>query len=339
MSALSHPVAVTLPRDQVAAQFVRITQDSLPDPNWHFHIALPKTARRSAQAALSPAPDGQLVSLGFFHIPQPAADIEVYGALLSYELDPADFLDFWMQKNGLTPLSTKRLPTLGGAIGDVLVSWPADAAFLGRCFCLKFGPRLIVVWCRCAKADYEALAETFFLALSAFRLTTDPFGPLAQNVHWVSNSIPQPWKLALPHNWNILADPPLPRISGFQADWKNDTASQVAKLFCTLVPPDLVPDAPTAFSRIYQAVTEQGVTLGPPETSPEPPAEGILNSWYSVSPAQIQQHPAELRCRVQHRPNLWLVSGMLSLPPNAPAIWMHAKRTMDIVAQTLEIAP
>ena len=341
MTEFPHPTTATLSREEVAAGFHRVVHESIPDGNWHFSLALPKTAQLGRQQPLTPSANGQLLSIAFFHLPQPQADIEIYGTPLDLEMDPADFLDLWLQTTGIITLSRKRIPSIGGAAGDVVVSWHTDGVeFAGRCFCLKFGSRLILVWCRCAAADYAALADTFFLAISTFRMATEAQGPLAQRVQFLTSAVPTAWKLALPINWTPQQEPPAPRVAGFQAAWLQPDSGQtiLAKLSCAVVGPELATSANDAFTRAQRAFSQAGITFETPSTTSEPPLNGYLAGWYRLAAAQVNQNPAEYRCRVLQHQAFWLVAAVLSPALHvSPPAWMHAKRVLDIVTSTVEL--
>ena len=213
-----HPVAVEISPEEIRREFTKVALTGVGDTAWHVETAVHRTSRVGPAGKEAPVPGGAMVSLALLNRPEPAADVEVFGQHLVRVVDPADWLDLWLEQLGFAVLSRKRVGMLGGAVGDGVARWEAGGrAWMGRFFCIKAGPRLALVWFRTAEGDYEKLAASFFLAIAHFRFLEDRFGPLAEQVKWVGSSVPTGWRTAIPVSWKVKEEPATEAGGSFQA--------------------------------------------------------------------------------------------------------------------------
>ncbi len=292
-----------------------------------------------------------MVSLVLLHQPAPASDIEVFGRYLTQELDAADWLDFWLAEQNFEVLSRKRLETMGGAVGDVVARWQAgDAAWMGRLFACKAGPRLFMIWFRTAAADYARLADDFFLSISTFQVLDDSLGPLAERVQWVGGALPIAWKVAIPVSWQVTQEPQTSRAASFQAILPGQTATpadpavnagaiMLAKLSLAVIAAEGAAGVDDVFAKMSEALRDAGVAVETPAAQGEAAGPGYIHAWRGASAATVNGRPAEVRFRVLQHARAWVAALVVSpTPAQAPAIWMRSKRLLDIAIDTLEIA-
>jgi len=85
------------------------------------------------------------------------------------EIDPADWLDLWIRRHGLEPVSSKPMPTPAGTFGDVVCRWATpQGEFAGRFVAMRFGDRVFLLSMRTPRPYYAAMANGFFAAMSSF---------------------------------------------------------------------------------------------------------------------------------------------------------------------------
>jgi hypothetical protein len=340
MTTAPHPVTVNLPPDQLRQNFVHFTFTDIPDSLWSFGLVLPKSIRRATPQTAVPKPGGPMLSLALLNRPDPPCDIEIFGQHLLHELHPADCLDIWLEKQACTILSRKRVPTIAGDVGDIVVQWKVnDDVFLGRLFAIKTGPRLFVIWARTAESNYPALAEPIFLSLSSFHVLDATPGPLAEKVQWTAASLPIPWKIALPVSWKITEESATAAAASFQATLpSNPPSNMLAKISFAVIAPNQITDSAQAFEKMHAALHDAGVSTEPAAITPIHADAPYTQAWQSDTVATVNNLPAELRLRVQQHPKAW-ISALLLCPPKPfnPDIYLRATRLFDLCFATLEL--
>jgi hypothetical protein len=338
-----HPVAVEIPPDKIRREYTKVALTGVQDPAWHFEMALPKSIRLAPLPPNAPIAGGPMLSIALFNRPAPPADTEVFGQHLLRELDPADWLDLWLESQQFEVLSRKRLPTLGGAVGDAVARWEADGRqWMGRFFCTKSGPRLVMLWFRTAAADYEQLAPGFFLSIAHFRFLDDRFGPFAEQMKWVGNALPIRWRTAIPMSWKIAEELPTAGVASFQATLTgegNAESVMLGKLSFAVLAPERMAGANEGFRKMCATLREAGVDVKEGEVVEEAVPQAYRAAWGSQGTANVNGIVAEVRCRVLQHPNAWVAALVLSpTRADAPQLWMQGKRLLDVTTMTLEIA-
>ena len=205
---------------------------------------------------------------------------------------------------------------------------------------MKGGPRLALVWFRTAEGDYEKLAGSFFLAIAHFRFLEDRFGPLAEPVKWVGNSVPTKWRTAVPVSWKITEEPATAASSSFQATLLDEGGGMMlGKLSFAVIAPGGIGEAREGFEKMHSALRDAGVASEAAPAVEERPPEGFTGAWFSQSPATVKGVRAEVRCRVVRHPKCW-VAGLVMTPVrgDSPQLWMQGKRLLDLAMMTLKIA-
>ncbi|HEY4330822.1 MAG TPA: hypothetical protein VGN88_13860 [Phycisphaerae bacterium] len=346
-----HPVSITMPADELRARYVKVALNGNPNPLWHFEMAVSRASRLAPPARDVPAAGGGMISLALIHLDDPPFDTEVFGMHLLYEVDPADWLEEWIARNAMVVLSHKRLSTLGGMVGDVVVSWQVDGArWMGRVFACKAGPRLMLIWFRAAAENYPRLAEGMFLAISTFKMTDESPGPLAEQVRWVAGERPLEWRVAVPVSWQIMPEKGTDRVGSFQAtllaaagegsSHQSPAMPEVmlGKLSMAVMGLEVVAAAEEALARMMEALKDAGVSVSGATLEPEAPREPYEATWLCDAAAVVNARPARMRCRVMRHAKVWVAALVLGPEPKEmPDVWMRVKRMLDIATMTLEM--
>jgi hypothetical protein len=345
--ALPHPTALTRQKAEIQRDFLLIEQRGCSDPTWHFKIGV---RRGSLAGPIGPeAPTSEEPrSLALFHRDEPPASVEVIGVLLAREVDPADYLDCLLEAEGKTVVSRKPVKMLGGVIGDAVATWTVDgAAYAGRFFATKWGPRLFVLCFRTERRRYEALAEDFFVSISTFSVFDDSLGLFAEKVLTVSNAVPIPWRAVVPESWVIKPEPDAGnRAASFQATQVPALPSPelnvlFGKLSFAVADRSEAKGGRAAANAYLEAVRDAGVNIEHDKFVEEETSEPYEKSWLLITKAAKGSNPpGELRCRVLMHKRVWVIAGVLGPTRETNALaWMQNKRTLDLVTSNLRLKP
>jgi hypothetical protein len=346
---LPHPTTPGIPLAALRADYINVTVDRSPDPRWRFRLNLHRSTRIAPGGDVRPDPFG---SLALFQWPEPIADLEVFGLDLPVEVDAADWLDLWIERHGLTPVSSKPVPTDAGVFGDVICRWSTpEGEFGGRFATLRFANRLFLLAMRAPRDSYVALAEDFFTALSSFTpLDTDPPGSAPEPRTTLSFDGPLPATVTVPASYTMelsLAEPG--QISAFTGDQQaigsmpdDPSFGKLSFLLADLA----LADHPGKAAGLYlgpllqNPVTLHGDEFVELETAPAP----FLQAWQIVADATLTPSGAEpvrceLRCMILAHERAWFVAGVLGPARHeAPIAWARNKRALDIVTSTVAFA-
>ncbi len=344
MDPLPHTTTLTLPQEVLKQDYIRISYTQLPDVHWHFESARHKSTRLGPPGKV-PAPGGAVERLAIFNRMDPPCDVEIFGAHVAHDVNPADWLDLWLeQQKHVTVVSRLRFPHSGGAIGDVLAKWDVKGVpWVGRFFVTKVGPRVFLLWSRVAEADYARMAEPIFLSIMSFKVLDTNAGPLAEAVRWATGKAPVAWKLALPTSWHGEAEPGNEQAASFQASLLAPAAPGAApqilgKLSFAIIAPGPVADGRDLGAKSLEAVRSSGVVVESSEFVEEPASEPYTESLYLCTKGMLNGTPVAVHARILRHPSAW-VSALVVSPARelSPPAWMQARRLLDIVTMTLVI--
>jgi hypothetical protein len=361
--ALPQPTTISYSPEQLRDLFIRVAVDTAPDPTWHYRIAVPVATRmRPNVGRVAPTPEEPVQSMGLFYREDAALDLEVIGVLLAREIDPAHWLELYLEHNGVPVTAMKLLPLSGGMVGDAVAEWTVDGRpFAGRFVALKFGPRLYVVCCRSSRETYERCADDFFVSLTQFGAIDERPGLCAEAVLQVSGPAPMPWRILLPRSWEVTPE----GSSGFQATlsapasglasvatcWRPfpgaaapaapalpPLESYMGKLAVTLLPIARAPSAEEAREAALETFREAGLEFERDEFLDEAPQGPLEESALLVAPARLGGRPGvELRCRVGRTRGLWFIAGVVGPARSLnPFAWMQNKRALDMGTGSLK---
>jgi hypothetical protein len=331
-----------MPPQVIQLNFVRVRHEN-PDPLWTIEIVLNKANRVAPLPKETPQPGGPLVTLGLFNRPEPACDTEVYGAHLPYDLDPADWLDLWVERRPFTVLARKHVPAISGVVGDLVVMWESDGnSWMGRLFALKSGPRMVVVWFRTAAASYASLAEEMFVTMSNLKFADESPGTLAEPIRWIGAEWPRRWRTAIPVSWEIKEGPANEQAATFQAGLmlplEEGGHVMASKLTHAIVAAKYSRSVQEIFEQFRRPITDEGGVIGNIVPVAEDVPQGCLAAWRGQTDAVINGTVADIHCRVRQYRDVWVASLMM-MPPRkrASEVWMRSKRLMDIAIETTEL--
>jgi len=338
-SDIAHPVAPTVKPDEIAHRFVQYRHESA-DPSWNFRLMMERNGRAEPrQKAIEPG--GPLISLALLSRPEPPCDVEVLGHWLPAEIHPADWLDLYLAAAGVRPVSAKYVRMPAGTVGDVVGTWTVnDVQWIGRFFCIKAGARLFLLRFRALAADYPHVADDFFASIASFTVTDQGSSPFAEQVRWVEQAAPLPCRVPVPVSWEVTMEPSDQSLSAFHADLISPGVAGpalVARLSFGLAGPDHLPGHQEAFADAMEAVNAAGWATSPNPPEREPDLPPFSESWLSISPAQLNDQKAQVRCRVLRHPTAWIVALVICIDAQtSPWSWMRAKRALDIATSLIE---
>jgi hypothetical protein len=358
MEALAHPITLSIPQEQLQLDYIKLTCNQVPDPKWHFETVVHKSTRIGPPGT-TPQPGLDVQRLSIFNRMDPPCDIEFFGTHLLYDVNPADWLDLWLeQQPHVTVLSRRRFPNIGGSIGDVLAKWDVEGMpWVGRFFVTKVGPRVFLMWSRVMEADYPRMAEPIFLAIMSFRLLDTSAGPLAEGVRWVNGKAPVAWKLALPASWEGQVQPGNEQAAAFEAvlvrpaggsergagaagsgGAQGGNGGGLAKVSFAIVAPGVVPGGRELGAMALEAVRASGVVLASTAFADEAAAAPYTAAWYLETQGTLNGTPVAVHARVLQHPSAWVAAVVVGPARQVqPALWMQARRLLDIVTMTLVI--
>ncbi|HEY4328957.1 MAG TPA: hypothetical protein VGN88_04415 [Phycisphaerae bacterium] len=337
-----HPTSAKFTAEEIARMFVRHTHQHIPDARWHFEIALREGSRLISSEYSVPAPGGPLVSLALFNCPEQPFSVEVFGMHLLHEIDPADWLDVYIESVGIFEImSRRRVSTPAGDLGDLLVRWDYDnKTFVGRMACLKAGARLILLSFRTAEPEYPVNADIFFTTLMNFQLLDQSGGPLAESVQYASNQWPHPWRVAVPSSWQIVEQPTTPAMATLQflLPVKLEKGTVTAgKITFSVVESRQLEMEQQAFNSVNETLKAAGISAESGLFFPEPDPKNGVHSWILRTQGTLQNQPMEINARVMQHPRGWVIVIAFGPPrEQSPAYWMQVKRTVDVLTMSME---
>ena len=339
-----------MPRERLQAEFINVTVDRSPDPRWRFRVNLHRSTRIAAGGETAPTVGAPFQSLALLQRPEPVADLEVFGLALPAEVNPADWLDLWIVRHGLEPVSSMPTSTPAGVFGDVVCRWNTpEGEFAGRFAALRFAERVFLLAMRAPRANYAAMADDFFAAMTSFLpLEVEP--PTAPAEPRATAMLPHPVTAtcSLPASYALELNVSEPgRISAFSGDQQLIEAMPEDPAFgkLTFLLADLsLADHPGKAAGLYlepllrNPVTLHGDEFVELEAAPEP----FLQAWEIVAdatlaPPDAEPMPCELRCRILAHGTAWFVAGVLGPARHAaPIAWARNKRALDLVTSTVK---
>jgi hypothetical protein len=343
---LPHPTQINIPKETLERDYLYVHVDRCPDTAWQFKLNLHRDTRIAPDGRVAPTVADPFQTLALFQRPEPLADIEVFGLHLPIEIDPADWLDLWLERHGLEVASTKRFPTPRGVVGDSVCRWDTpDGPFAGRFVSLRWGRRLFLLALRTPRENYARIADDFFTAVVSFNpVEVDEQALAGEPWKAMTVATPLPVTVAAPASYAMkqaMSDADATAVIGDQLAVPDLPDDPVFGKLAFIVAKASMADHPAKAAQFYMdALLQNPVTLHGSEFEEEaqPPA-GFLQSWLLTAPATLTPPdadplPCEVRCRVMAREDVWLVAGVLGPARHvAPIAWMRNKRALDVVGQ------
>lgn len=339
-------------RERLRAEFINVTVDRSPDPRWHFKLNLRRATNIAPGGDTPPKVGDPFQSLALFQRTNPIADIEVFGLDLPAEVEPADWLDLWILRHGLEPVSSMPVATPAGVFGDVVCRWQTpQGEFAGRFAALRFAERIFLLAMRTPRANYAALADDFFAAMSSL-LPLEVGPPTAPAEPRATALLSHPTKatVSLPGSYTLELNVSEPgRMSAYTGDQQPIAALPDDPAFgkLTFLLADLsLADHPGKAAGLYmEPLLRNPITLHGDEFVELPSApEPFLQAWEITAPATLtppdaKPVPCELRCRILAHERAWFVAGVIGPARHAgPIAWARNKRALDLVTSTVKFA-
>jgi hypothetical protein len=329
------------PPEVLATAFVTVARGG-PEPAWHHRVALPAGYSMEPETLAVPASDAP-VSLGRFRRDDPPTEIEVFGARLDREVDPADWLDASPLVADARVLSRLVEASPSGARGSIVAS--LGDGRVARVFAAKWGARVLAVRCTTRADHYAALAEELTVTARSLEPADPSGGRFAEPMRVESAETPIPWKASIPASWAVEPGGGDEDVAAFQATnlgRRGDPEEEeepVGKLAFAVFARGALKRPREVASFYLDALADGGLRVQKDAFEEEPAPEPFDHAWILESPvARSLCLPGEVRCRVMRHERVWVLAGLLS--PRAEddrAAWMQDKRALDVVTQTLRI--
>ena len=342
--AFDFPTSDRLGKAAVEREFLRVSDRRAADPHLHFSLMLPKTWRPMDLPAAAPEADGGPVRLALYHPDGEdgqATAIDVAVVKLSREVDPADWLDLFLEASGLTVVNRRDAPAEGGRIPDRLTLNldPANPQ-VARWLVLKNGPHLFVVQARTSVDRYLRLAEVFFFAATQFQLLDPLDWPLAESLATFSRHDPGNFLLMYPASWERQGDPfnhptflELTILNPLGGKSLGQLYFATAARTPTATPAKLVEEQVRAFEKA-------GVFAAPSPLGPGPAVEGIPETWLTTFPAAGKGEVFDVHLFVGQRPEWSYLLCLLTPTRRAmPSVWAINKRAFEVCLKYFKAAP
>ena len=337
--SLPHPTTPRDPPEVLAASFVPIVRGG-PEAPWHHRVALRAGYSMKPDPLAVPASESP-TSLGRFRREDPSTEIEIFGAVLGREVDPADWLDASPLVAGARVVSRHVEPAAAGARGSVVAA--LGDGRVARLFAAKWGARVLALRCVTRADDYPALAEELLVTLRSLEPVDPGGGRFAEPMHTETASAPLSWKTSIPASWKVEPGGGDEDVASFQATnlaLRGDPEEEpVGKLAFAVFARGALKRPREVASFYLDALAEGGLRVQSDAFEEEPAEDPFEHAWLLTSPvARSQCLPGEVRCRVMRHERVWVLAGLLS--PRAEddrAAWMQDKRALDVVTQTLRI--
>jgi hypothetical protein len=308
-----------------------------PDTAWHYRISVDGNMAMPPEPIATPTGEA-LVSLGAFRR-HDLVTVEVLGAVVSREIDPADWLLGSELAVGLTVVSSRREPSPSGERGDVL---GVRGDGVERLFAARWGHRLFVIRATAPMDAYPGSAEAIAGSIGSL----DPVeagGRYSEPVKKHGLDAPVPFRCLVPDTWRVDLGGVSEQGSSFQAvnlrNRVDDDGEVVGRLSVAVFTRGTVKKPREVAEPYFEALADGELRVLSDEFDAEPVKEPFDRSWLCVSPVtRPDSLPGEVRCRVLRHPAAWVLLAVLS--PTAEddrQAQMENKRALDIATSTLTI--
>ena len=346
---LPHPTRINIPKEALERDYLYVHVDRCPDRAWQVKFNLHRETRIAPDGTVAPSVTDPFQTLALLQRPDPLADLEVFGLHFPVEADPADWLDLWLERHGLTAVSRKRLPTPRGVLGDCVCTWETpDGPFAGRFVTLVWGRRLFLLALRTPLANYPRIADDFFLAVASFGPVEMDERQLQAEPRTVTTiAAPLAARVSVPASYAVKAEVTNDDVSAFSGDQQTIADLPDDPVFgklSFLMARRTLADHPAKAAQMFMGpLLQNPVTLHGSEFEEEPAPEGFQQSWLLISPAtfsppEAQPIACEVRCRVMVREEAWFVAGVMGPARHAaPIAWMRNKRALDLVCASVSM--
>ena len=341
------PTAGPLPPPEALTRFALDDPDASPHG---FELLLPAGWSNAYFApTVEPAQDGPPRQLAAFVKAGRQARIDVCAAVISREINPADWLTLTLRAAGHDVRKTRRGPGPAGDVADVLSVVPRPGgAVVARSLALKDGARIALVQAAAAEADYPALAEDFRVAVATFRLTGVLGLRYAETMNTWSAEAPVACRFLAPLSWTQMdMERPPDGGSGFHLLHEID-GRLLGQIAFGAFPPDAAPDHRELFRRVGTVVCAAGVVPAEGAWTGRTAEDGVSGVWTAAVAGSragppggtTGAAPVDMRLVASRTPEAWFAFVLFGPGPEQ-APWVHAvnARALQVAVETLGPTP
>lgn len=322
---------------RVAERSFKATDKRGADPVGHYELLLPERFRPVDLPPNVPSGEDSPVRVALFKtVDDPLAELEITGLFLRREIAPADVLTALLSDRDV--VDSRRVPSDGGDLLDVLTRDVADEAYLTRWWTVKDGGarggRLYVLEARASEATYPDVADQLSTMLASFRLLNptpwDYYEQLSQLARKTPNDIlcfyPESWQLEevsdgsdgpfVANLWQIVGGHLLGRISIVSE--RGETSPEAV---------------------IERHAESLGAPVSWADIEPGTPFGGLETAWARGGRTTLRDTMADVSVHVAQGRGATVLIGLAGVPARVDALgWASMQRAVDILRETFRLA-
>ena len=322
----------------VAQRAFKLTDTRGPDPVGHYEVLLPEGFRPVDMPPGTPSSDHSPVCVSHFQtLGEPLAELEITGLFLRREIAPADVLESLLGPNRVI-VESRRIPSRGGDLLDVLTRQGGDVRSLARWWTVKdggaAGGRLYVLEARTAAAHYPAFADQLSTMLASFRLLNPTPWSYNERLSQLARKTPNDILFFYPESWQLeeVSDGSEgPFLANF---WQVVGGRLLGRLW---VVSERGEEAPEVVIERYAESLGAPVDWAPIEDAE--PFGGLEYGWTRRGRTMLGDTAADVSLRVAQGRGATIVLGLAGVPARVDALAAASmRRALEIVRETFRIA-
>ena len=339
-SSLPFPAAVQLSRGEVERNYSRVASVSTPDPGYRFSIALNKSWQQVTTPFSVPTAENPISNFGrFCRVASPFAEIEVMMVFSPREVEPADWVELYLQRAEYHILDVRRIATSSGEVGDILARNDLkQESFVSRTLGAKVGSHIFVVQCRVAENAYSEVAQEFLIALQTFQVTTTSRDLYAEPMAACRVLAPVKGQLLFPMSW-IRKDDANPPPGGQSFSFANPRGNDTVGLFTFAAIPRSAEStyAGLLFNYLDQ-LRRNGIKIENQLLTNQPGQDSILRTWQGTLFGFLRESDAEVCVSiVEHKSGWFLLASAGPTREVDPDVYIVNRRAYRLALQTFTL--
>ncbi len=185
-------------------KYFRLNYDVIKEKAYQFSLLLNSDWKIVDIKPDVPDEKQNLTSIALFKkSSDPGGEIEVLASLIPKEVNPSDWLEFYLFKKQAKIINGRRFETKFGRIADYLaILEEENSNVILRLISLKDDNKIFTVMCRAYENSYDQLAEDFFMAISSFHILHPTNKIFAEKMQDVLIEHPVRCSFLFPASWH-----------------------------------------------------------------------------------------------------------------------------------------